>query len=208
MRRALTREQAQARTRELVLGAAEELFLTKGLHATTVAEIAATAGRTQGSIYGNFTNKEALCLAVLERRYEQIFAELEGKLANASDALDDKLETVAQWWRTYAANDALTLLVAEFAAAARRDANQFAAVTAAFTGVQNTFGSIFATHFESRDARVNSPLDVATLGVVSTVTGLAVGQAVSTIDPDMSAAVLAETVRLWTERLEARKSAT
>ena len=77
MRRALTREQAQARTRELVLGAAEELFLTKGLHATTVAEIAATAGRTQGSIYGNFTNKEALCLAVLERRYEQIFAELE-----------------------------------------------------------------------------------------------------------------------------------
>lgn len=54
MRKALTREELQAQTRDLVLSAAERVFLQRGFHATTVAQIAAEAGRTQGSIYSNF----------------------------------------------------------------------------------------------------------------------------------------------------------
>ena len=70
----LSRAQAQARTREEVLEAAESLFLSIGYEATTVAEIAATAGRTQGAIYGNFAGKPALGLEVIQRRYLEQFA--------------------------------------------------------------------------------------------------------------------------------------
>jgi AcrR family transcriptional regulator len=199
--RARTRAQAQAHTRELVLRAAEKLFLAKGLHATTVAEIAAAAGRTQGSIYGNFDSKEALCLAALERRYQRMFAELEARLADCG-GFADKLATVAQWWRANSSDDALTLLVAEFAVAARRDPERRPMVTAAFTLVRNAFGSIFAEHFEPTNPNGNGLVDVATLGVLSTGIGLAVGQAVSMSDADMSTNVLSETLSLWVERLE------
>jgi AcrR family transcriptional regulator len=191
-----------------VLQAAETLFFAKGLHATTVAEIAAAAGRTQGSIYGNFDSKEALCLAVLERRYQRMFAELETRLADGADGFADKLATVAQWWRANSSDDALTLLVAEFAVAARRDPERRSMVTAAFTLVRNAFGSIFAEHFEPTDSKGNGLVDVATLGVLSTGIGLAVGQAVSMSDADMSTTVLSETLSLWVERLEAAKSTT
>jgi AcrR family transcriptional regulator len=198
---ARTRAQAQARTRELVLQEAEKLFLAKGLHATTVAEIAKGARRTQGSIYGNFDSKEALCLAVLERRYQRMFTELETRLADC-DGLADKLATVAQWWRGNSSDDALTLLVAEFAVAARRDPERRAMVTAAFTLVRNAFGSIFVEHFEPIGPNGNELVDVATLGVFSTGIGLAVGQAVSMCDADMSTNVLSEALSLWVERLE------
>jgi len=200
-----TRVQAQARTRERVLQAAEDLFLAKGLHATTVAEIAAAAGRTQGSIYGNFTSKEALCLAVLERRYERMFAELATRLADGGDTVGDKLAAVVQWWRTNSSDNAFTLLVAEFAVAAERDPERGSTVKAAFALVRNAFGSIFVEHFEPEGTEEDGLVDVATLGVLCTGIGLAVGQAVSMFKTEASMTVLSETLSLWVDRLEAAK---
>jgi AcrR family transcriptional regulator len=55
-------------TRERVLDAAEQLFTTRGFHATSMQQIAAAAGHTTGALYSSFEGKDDLFLAVLHRR--------------------------------------------------------------------------------------------------------------------------------------------
>ena len=67
-RKVLTRAESQAQTRQDLLDSAEQMFYAKGYHATSIAAIAAEAGRTIGAVYSNFDSKEALCLEVLRDR--------------------------------------------------------------------------------------------------------------------------------------------
>ena len=204
MPRPLSREESQARTRESVLAAAEELFLTKGFHGTTVAQIAANAGRTQGSIYGHFATKEALCFAVLERQYAHAFGELTERLGAAQGDLDDKLEVMAKWWRVLTANEPLTLLIVEYILATRGDPEQqFAALaSASYATVRELVRSIIATNanFEGDD---DERLDAATMGIVATGTGLMINQVIfSVVDTQTSVSIFTETFRLWLNRVQ------
>src|SRR3546814_20820891 len=56
-----------ARTRELLLDAAEELFLRKGVSRTSLEEIARAAGMTRGAVYWHFRNKGDLFQAMHQR---------------------------------------------------------------------------------------------------------------------------------------------
>ena len=51
--------------REALLAAAHRLFAAKGYEATTIDEIASTAGFTRGAFYANFRNKEATMEALI-----------------------------------------------------------------------------------------------------------------------------------------------
>jgi AcrR family transcriptional regulator len=53
-------------TREGLLDAAARVFARRGYEGATVAEIAAEAGLSSGSIYGHYKNKAGLFLGVLE----------------------------------------------------------------------------------------------------------------------------------------------
>ena len=67
-------------TRQLILGAAERLFLAQGFNGTSMRQIAREAGNLAvGGIYNHFASKEALFEALLEARspYEEIFHTLE-----------------------------------------------------------------------------------------------------------------------------------
>ncbi|WP_326560275.1 TetR/AcrR family transcriptional regulator [Micromonospora sp. NBC_01796] len=64
----LTRAQQQQRTRQHLLDAAETLFGERGIHRTSLDEVAAEAGLTKGAIYANFEGKTGLVAAILERR--------------------------------------------------------------------------------------------------------------------------------------------
>lgn len=61
------RERQKAETRQAILDAARELFVTEGVEATTMRAIAAKIGYTPTAIYHHFLDKEALitelCLA-------------------------------------------------------------------------------------------------------------------------------------------------
>ncbi|WP_417584146.1 TetR family transcriptional regulator [Nitrincola sp.] len=64
----MSRRKADAeRTREIILDAAENTFLTQGVSRTTLAHIAEAAGVTRGAIYWHFEDKAALFDALLER---------------------------------------------------------------------------------------------------------------------------------------------
>jgi len=58
----------RAQTRERLLDAAGQAIAEKGLHETTLDEIAARAGLTKGAIYDNFSSKDELFLALVARR--------------------------------------------------------------------------------------------------------------------------------------------
>jgi len=57
--------QQSAATREQIVGNCLRLFAHRGLHATSIAEIASAAGLTKGAIYWHFESKDALFAAIL-----------------------------------------------------------------------------------------------------------------------------------------------
>ena len=54
-----TKEDAE-KTREMLLDAAEEVFLTQGVTSSSLNDIARAAGVTRGALYWHFENKQAL----------------------------------------------------------------------------------------------------------------------------------------------------
>jgi AcrR family transcriptional regulator len=69
MRKRISRKESQLQTRERLLDAALEVFSRRGFYAASVDEIAAEAGYSKGAIYSNFSNKEELFLALIDRRF-------------------------------------------------------------------------------------------------------------------------------------------
>jgi len=64
----LSRAEAKARTRELLLDAAARVFAQKGYAGASVDEIADTAGYSIGAVYSNFGGKEQLFVELLKER--------------------------------------------------------------------------------------------------------------------------------------------
>ncbi len=70
----------QARSRKtftVIVDAAETTFTEKGLDATTIADIAKTAGCSVGSVYHHFRDKAALVAALFEIRKQEFLVTLE-----------------------------------------------------------------------------------------------------------------------------------
>ncbi len=76
-RKRLTREQSRDQTRERLLDAALAMFMKKGFAATSVEDIADTAGYTRGAFYSNFDSKPEVFLELLRRDHEQMQADLQ-----------------------------------------------------------------------------------------------------------------------------------
>jgi AcrR family transcriptional regulator len=74
--RRLTRKEKQAETRGRLLDAAERVFLRRGLHGSSVEEIAAEAGFTRGAFYSNFKSKDELFVELLQDRVYRQYAEM------------------------------------------------------------------------------------------------------------------------------------
>ncbi len=66
----LTRAQQREVTRARLLDAAETLFGDRGIHQTSLDEIAGAAGLTKGAIYANFRSKKDLITAILARKLD------------------------------------------------------------------------------------------------------------------------------------------
>ncbi len=77
-------------TRERLLDAAFEVFAEQGVHSSTVEQIAERAGFTRGAFYSNFTTKEELFVALMERQDAARLTALEDKFAT----LRPRLETL------------------------------------------------------------------------------------------------------------------
>lgn len=202
VRKVLTRAESQAQTREAVLESAERLFLQNGYYATTIAAIAAEAGRTIGAVYSNYDNKQALCLEVLKDRYSAEAADLLGRFAGADDSLDARLKALSEWWSQLSGETALFTLAAEYLIGVIRDSGQQSDTEEVLERARRT-GRVLAEALLPTEGVSKGLIDDAVEAIVASGVGLAAGRSADIIDAERSAKLLAVTIRMWLERLAA-----
>ncbi|AMU78134.1 TetR family transcriptional regulator [Mycobacteroides abscessus] len=196
----MTRAESQAQTREELLEAAERMFLEGGYHSTSIAAIAAEAGRTIGAVYSNFDNKETLCLEVLQRRYAAEMTSLMAAMVATDGSLEARLAAVSIWWSSLSSDFSLSVLSAEYALSTIRDPEQRQANRGAVDRFLEWGRVLLEEHVPETEPARALELDDAVLTACATGIGLATGQAMGMIDAERSAALLVTTVRLYLER--------
>ena len=91
----LTRAEQQAATRRALLDAAIELFIDRGIDATSIDEVTARAGYSRGAFYSNFASRDELlvdaCGAFLEQLHEAARPTRTEDLSNAGRAYRARL---------------------------------------------------------------------------------------------------------------------
>ncbi len=80
------RERQRQEREDLILQAAEELFLEKGFHDVSIDEIAARVGIAKGTVYLHFDSKEDLVFALLQRDMKHFLQEVDAILASGESA--------------------------------------------------------------------------------------------------------------------------
>ena len=139
-----TESARRRKTRARLLDAAFEIFAEKGVHASSVEMITEAAGFTRGAFYANFSTKEELFFALMERenalRIEQLqvgVTEYLGPFADEGVGISDEVVgTVIAKVLELQSNDRRWCLVqSEFMLLAMRDAD----VARSYIEFQNRF---------------------------------------------------------------------
>ncbi|MFC6593349.1 TetR/AcrR family transcriptional regulator [Kitasatospora paranensis] len=79
-------------------GSAQELFLERGFHATSISDIVQRSGLTRGAFYSNYPDKEHLFLALYDAHTDRLLGELRdatARLDGCTDPLERLLEHLA-----------------------------------------------------------------------------------------------------------------
>ncbi|WP_280408676.1 TetR/AcrR family transcriptional regulator [Nocardia brasiliensis] len=201
VRKLLTRAESQAQTGADLVAAAERLFLAEGYHATSIAAIAAEAGRTVGAVYSNFENKESLCYEVIRQRVAAEGAKLVAIIAAAPEPVEARLAILPTWWAEVSVDTAMITLAGEYLATIIRDADQRSIAADRLDRIIAT-GRALLEDFLPAEVQPSSPLlDTAVRAVVATGAGLAIGQAAQAVSLEEATGLLADTLRLWLSRL-------
>lgn len=106
-------EQRTRETRQLLLQAAETIFVRDGYEGAELGEIAALAGRTKGAIYAHFKSKEDIFLALIEDHTVRYRAEMLEMLAK-SRSVAGNMVALRQFMMKRAEDEAWALLLLEF----------------------------------------------------------------------------------------------
>jgi AcrR family transcriptional regulator len=123
MRQSITHAQQNAETRRRLLTSARRMFLRKGFHAASLADVAKDAGYTKGAVFSQFESKADLFLALLEERSGERLARLEALRFERLTAASLVRWLAADWRDNISADRAWTLLVIEFRVYAARNAS-------------------------------------------------------------------------------------
>lgn len=70
--RRLTRQESRLITRAALIDAAEKVFLREGFEHASVEQITEAAGFSRGAFYSNFSDKDELALAVIDKRRREV----------------------------------------------------------------------------------------------------------------------------------------
>jgi AcrR family transcriptional regulator len=116
----LSRREKQQRTRKSLLGAAAQLFCSRGLEGASVDEVAQTAGYTKGAFYANFKSKEELFLVMLDERFAEELERLDRALAGNQEP-EEEARAAAVDFIHFAGDDDWPKLYFQFVAHAARN---------------------------------------------------------------------------------------
>lgn len=199
-RKVLTRAESQAQTRQDVLDAAQELFYANGYHATSIAAIAAEAGRTIGAVYSNFESKEALCLEVLKARYLTEFTRFVGKVVESDGSIEGRLGAMTAWVSDLSDETRLVILTSEYLTGTFDDGSQTAANHEFIGKIKDSVRTIIEDALPDEVSPSDSLMDDAITTALSTAIGLGIAKVAGIVDRNHAVELMAETFRLWLSR--------
>ena len=101
--------------REVILDAALEVFRSRGVYATRIADIANQAGIAYGLVYHYFKNKEEILNTIFEERWAEVTEALERAAKQGVDSRDRLERLAAVFIRSYRSRpQVVELLLLEF----------------------------------------------------------------------------------------------
>ncbi|QGZ65053.1 TetR family transcriptional regulator [Paraburkholderia acidisoli] len=124
----LSREASRLQTRAHLLAAAKRLFVERGFGATSLRDIAAEAGYTQGAFYSNFASKEALFVELMRERSKTQVGDIARALSDPAASAEDILAALERWAKQLDAEPEWSVLGVEFTLQGRRNP-EFAAAS-------------------------------------------------------------------------------
>ena len=187
--RRLTRAEAKARTRTLLLDAAAEVFARKGFAGGSVEEIAETAGFSIGAFYSNFANKDELFVELLSTHRRN-------QIAESARLMDERAEGKRGLGRQLiaAADEDFPLLEAEFWLYSVRNPQVATALAERMREPQEALRKLVGEALRRMDPPVTD-LDVPVAVLVSSLFSGLVRQ--RRVDPDSVSAELYDKALHW-----------
>ena len=172
-RRRLTRAQAKAQTRERLLDAAARLFASKGFAATSVEEVAESAGYSVGALYSNFAGKEQLFLELLTTRVSDRIGSV-AEILDAEAGSDDPASDLSRLLVEVADRNAeFVALQAEFWLHAVRNPDFMAAMAGQMREQVDVLERLVAAAMTQRRGEITGvPARTVTIVVLSLFQGL------------------------------------
>jgi AcrR family transcriptional regulator len=171
---ATRRADSQARTRQLVLDAAERLFVANGFAATSLDDIAREAGFSKGAVYSNFEGKTDLFFAIVEQQFEQLATQLRRAVEAEDDALS-RLAAVGTWYQDFLQVEfGWTRSLPEVAALAAQDEDARQRFGRLLQAIEASITDLTAQQQESLGIRFGLPPEQVAALVVALVMGLTV----------------------------------
>lgn len=176
--RRLSREESQARTRELLMRSAARCFARLGFDGAAVDEIAETAGFSRGAFYSNFADKDEIFLALLQRHLDRDISDFE-QILSTSDGFEVLADKVAARYRELGDNPDWCLLMAEFQLRVSRADRRDDAFAQAYAAYRTTLSRLIEQAFAKfgRTASL-TPAEIA-VTLIALSHGLALERAAS-----------------------------
>jgi AcrR family transcriptional regulator len=173
------------RTRELIARTALQLFVEKGITATTIRDIASTAGVAEGTLYRHFESKDSLAWELFSANFAAFALELD-RLQEQHQSLRDKLAAMIRQFCAFFDQDPILfsyLLLAQH--------DQFKKVTPDMPSPVRVVRSVLQAGMAQGEIPVKDS-EVATAMVMGVVLQLAVFKIYEGISQSLSS--LAETM--------------
>jgi AcrR family transcriptional regulator len=109
----LSREESQARTRNLLIEAAREVIVKKGFALASVRDIADAAGFSLGAFYSNFPEKQAILLELVQRHQTEERAKIEAALGSPRVDAGKAMAGIEKWAATINSDPGWAVLAIE-----------------------------------------------------------------------------------------------
>jgi len=175
----LTRKQTQEQTRGRLLDAAAEAIFAEGLSALSIRAVCEAAGYSQGAFYSNFSSRDDLLLALMERHIEEEAANLSTLIAGLGQgSLDQDMHDIARWLAEHGETEEWSRINADFKLHAQRDpafAEGYRVVAEPF---HRAFALLMADLVHRHGLQPILPARELSVGLYALWTGLALQRAV------------------------------
>ena len=169
----MTREESRQLTRRRLIDAAANVFAQRGYRHASVEEIASRAGYTIGALYSNFSGKDEVLLALLEREVARI-ADRIVAAARTEDDSADKLRAAAREWMAFLDEEPeLFVLMVEFWTIWVRDEELRPRHAERYAAVRGFIGGLITEKAVEMGVALRLPAEQIGAAVVALADGLA-----------------------------------